>query len=140
MIPEEGLETISGYLKGRDDIVAAYLFGSTVKNRERESSDLDLAILFKEGMEIYRRFQAKLQIANELEEKVMKKVDVVDVRSADQYFVHQIMKNKILVFEGDLHERVAFEVRHRKHYFDFMPFYKEYHRQSHKRLMEREVY
>ena len=23
MIPEEGLETISGYLKGRDDIIAA---------------------------------------------------------------------------------------------------------------------
>ncbi|NLA25857.1 MAG: hypothetical protein GX878_00525 [Firmicutes bacterium] len=48
-------------------------------------------------------------------------------------------KNKSLVFESDIHERVAFEVKQRKHYFDFLLFYKKYHRQSRKRLMEREA-
>ena len=41
------------------------IFRSTVKNKERKGSDLDLAILLRGDLS-YERFQAKLQIANDL--------------------------------------------------------------------------
>lgn len=140
MIHGKTLEKIISYLEQRDDVIAAYIFGSTVKNKVREDSDLDLAILFSENIDPYRRFQRKLQITNDLEAIILDIVDVVDLRSADRYFVHQVMKNRMLFFESDLQERVAFEVKHRKYYFDFLPLYRDYHRQSRKRLMEREAF
>ena len=134
MIPESTLKVLRGYFAQRDDITAAYLFGSTVKNKERKGSDLDLAILFKGEICPYERFQAKLQIANDLETEVKADLDVVDLRRADLFFVHQVMKNKLLLFEREVNDRVSFEVKYRKRFFDLMPLYKEYHRQSRKRL------
>lgn len=134
MISESALKVFRDYFARRDDITAVYLFGSTVKNRERKGSDLDLAILFKGEICPYERFQAKLQIANDLETEVKADLDIVDLRSADLFFVHQVMKNKLLLFEREINDRVSFEVKYRKRFFDLMPFYKEYHRQSRKRL------
>jgi predicted nucleotidyltransferase len=134
MIPESTLKVLRDYFAQRDDITAAYLFGSTVKNKERKGSDLDLAILFKGESSAYARFQAKLQIANDLETEVKADLDVVDLRSADLFFVHQVMKNKLLLFEREVNDRVSFEVKYRKRFFDLMPLYKEYHHQSRKRL------
>ncbi len=140
MTSDKALKKITKYFGQKDDIIAAYLFGSTVKNKDRKGSDLDLAILFKESIDPYRRFQAKLQIANDLENDVNAKLDIVDLRSADLYFIHQVMKNKMLLFERDVHGRVSFEVKYRKYFFDHMPVYEQYHRQSRKRLKEREAY
>ncbi|HAP31979.1 MAG TPA: hypothetical protein DCQ14_02840 [Firmicutes bacterium] len=137
MVNENALDIIREYFKSREDVTAVYLFGSTVKNKERIGSDLDLALLFKEGLEPYHRFQTKLQLTNELEDLMKHKIDIVDLRSADPFFVHQVMKNKILVFDRHIFERVAFEVNCRKMFFDFMPIHEQYQRQARKRLRER---
>lgn len=137
MVHESVLEKIRDYFKPRKDIIAVYLFGSTVKNKERKESDLDLAVLFKEGTDHYQRFQTKLQITNELEDHMKHKIDIVDLRSADIFFIHQVMKNKILLFDRHTFERVNFEVKYRKMFFDYIPIYEQYHRQSRKRLRER---
>jgi uncharacterized protein len=139
MICDITLESISKYFRQREDIIAVYIFGSTAKNKERKGSDLDLAVLFAEEVDQYRRFQAKLQIANDLEEQLKTRIDIVDLRSADLFFIHQVMKHKILLFERDAYSRVSFEVQYRKHYFDHMPIHEQYHRQSRKRLADREV-
>lgn len=138
MVSESEVKLITNYFLQREDTIAVYLFGSTVKNRERQESDLDLAVLFNEGMGQFQRFEAKLQVANELEDQIKKKIDIVDLRSADLFFIHQVMKNKKLILDRDTHSRVSFEVKFRKMYFDHMPFYEQYHRQSRKRLRERE--
>lgn len=138
MVNKSILKMITEYFRSREDIIAVYLFGSTVKNKERKQSDLDLAALFHDCIDQYQRFQAKLQIANDLEEHVKKKIDIVDLRSADLFFNHQIMKNKILLYDSDTSARVAFEVENRKRFFDHMPIYEQYHRLSRIRLRERE--
>ncbi|MFZ5689472.1 MAG: type VII toxin-antitoxin system MntA family adenylyltransferase antitoxin [Bacillota bacterium] len=138
MVQEFSLERIKKYFEQRDDIIAVYLFGSTVKNKEGKASDLDLAVLFKEGMDQFFRFQEKMQIANELETQLKQKIDVVDLRSADYFFIHQVMKNKKLLVDRDTGRRVFFEVDYRKKFFDYKPLYDLYHRQSLKRLKERE--
>lgn len=138
MVSESEVKLITNYFQQREDTIAVYLFGSTVKNRERQESDLDLAVLFKEGMGQFQRFEAKLKVANELEAEIKKKIDIVDLRSADLFFIHQVMRNKKLILDRDTPGRVSFEVKFRKMYFDRMPFYEQYHRQSRKRLRERE--
>lgn len=41
--------------------------GLTIEGKQRKSSDLDLAVLFEEGIDQHRRFQTKLQMTNDLE-------------------------------------------------------------------------
>ena len=139
MIGEMALKKITNYFTNRNDTTAVYLFGSTAKGKERKTSDLDLAVLFEEGPDLHQRFQAKLQMTNDLEDHLKTKIDLVDLRSADLVFIHQIMRNKMLLYERDTYGRVSFEVDYRKRYFDHMPILELYHRQSRKRLMEREA-
>ncbi len=139
MIDKTVSKKITSYFTSRTDTIAVYLFGSTAKGKERKNSDLDLAVLFEERLDQNQRFQTKLQITNDLEDCLKRKIDLVDLRSADLFFIHQIMRNKVLLFERDTYGRVAFEVDYRKRYFDHMPTLKQYYRQSRKRLREREA-
>lgn len=137
VIDAELVEKIRSYFSAQDDIYAVYLFGSQAKGTSRATSDFDFAVLFREGLDPYRRFQLKLQGANDLEDLLESKVDLVDLRSADLYFIHQIMLNKVLLYEQAKSKRVAFEVEYRKRYFDHVPILKQYHEQVRKRLAER---
>jgi len=139
VIGEVLLKTIQDYFRDRDDIYAVYLFGSRAKGTARPASDLDLAVLFKEGLDPHRRFQIKLEITNDLEDLLGSKVDLVDLRSADLFFIHQVMRNKVVLHERDKSSRIAFEVDYRKRYFDHMPILEQYHRQARKRLTGREA-
>ncbi|MBT9135424.1 MAG: hypothetical protein DDT34_00479 [Firmicutes bacterium] len=139
MIGEVPLRKIQDYFRDRDDIYVVYLFGSHAKGTARPASDFDLAVLFKEGLDPHRRFQIKLQITNDLEDLLGNKVDVVDLRSADLFFIHQVMRHKVVLHERDKSSRIAFEVDYRKRYFDHMPILEQYHSQARKRLMVREA-
>lgn len=110
------------------------LFGSVVKGRTTANSDVDIAILFVQGLSLLHRFERKLEIANDLEDVLKRKVDIVDLDNADLYFIHQVMLNKEIVFDRDIDRRVSFEVDKRRKYFDMKRFYDLYHRQALKRL------
>ncbi|MBL7686144.1 MAG: nucleotidyltransferase domain-containing protein, partial [Deltaproteobacteria bacterium] len=42
-------ENCASILKQSSDLIAGYLFGSYAKNTQQNSSDIDLAFLFKRG-------------------------------------------------------------------------------------------
>lgn len=134
MIDKQVLQKLTSYFMEQSQIAAAYLFGSYVKGKNRPHSDLDLAILFDPGLEVLQRFDAKLQIANDLEDCLQIKVDVVDLESADSFFIHQIFMDKLLICEKGRNRRVEFEVKARREFFDRQPFYDLYHSQALKRL------
>ena len=127
---------LKSYFSQKQNISTVYLFGSVAKNKNRSSSDVDVAILFTGGMDSLQRFEAKLDIANDLEDLLAIKVDVVDLKSADVFFMHQIMLGKELIIDNDFHRRVDFEVKSRREFFDMQPFYDLYHSQALKRLEE----
>lgn len=131
------ISELKSYFNKKHYISTVYLFGSIVKGKNRKDSDIDLAVLFSEDMTSLQRFDYKLGIANELEDLLEMKVDIVDLESADSYFIHQILLNKMLLVEKDLHRRVEFEVKSRREYFDMLPFYKLYHSQALERLERR---
>jgi hypothetical protein len=64
-------------------------------------------------------------------------VDIVDLYEADLFFIHQIMKGKILIVDYDPAYRVEFEVKYRREFFDRQPFYALYHQQALSRLGRR---
>ncbi len=125
------------YFEKKQCVCAVYLFGSTVKGKRRQNSDIDLGILFYDGMDNIQRFDQKLAMANELESLLGIKVDMVDLEEAYLYFIHQLLLNKVLSVEKDLNKRVEFEVNSRRKYFDMLPFYNLYNAQAMKRLDRR---
>jgi hypothetical protein len=88
-------------------------------------------------MDSMQRFDQKLDMIAELEDLLGTEVDIVDLEGADPYFIHQLLLNKVLIFEKDLNRRVEFEVKSRRMYFDMLPFYNLYHAQAMKRLERR---
>lgn len=142
LIEEKVLRVIKEYFLANKSVAAVYLFGSTVKGKERTGSDIDLAVLFYPQLDKVQRFSAKLGIVNDLEEIFNKRghkirFDVVDIKSADLFFIHQIMKNKRIIVDKDPHYRVEFEVTYRRNFFDLRDFYELYHKQVLRRLKER---
>jgi uncharacterized protein len=121
------------------DVAAVYLFGSYVKMKERESSDLDIGILHKTNIDPLKKFESNLDFAVQLEEITGITVDLFDLEKVNTYLLHQMMLNKILILDKDTKRRVAFEVARRKEYFDRKSFYKIYHEQALRRLERRAV-
>ncbi len=138
MNKDSTVKELRTYLNLQDKILIAYLFGSLVKGKARATSDVDIAIVF-DDLSLIERFDRKLAIANDLEELLHTKVDVVDLDSADPFFIHQVMIYKELIYEKDIHRRVEFEVAKRRIYFDMIPFYTLYHQQALKRLERKGV-
>jgi predicted nucleotidyltransferase len=137
LINKELIQKLRSYFQPQEDVIAVYLFGSTVKGKNRMDSDLDLAVLFHPTQDKIQCFKAKLAITNDLEEIIEKKIDIVDIGRADLFFVHQIMKSKLLIVDKDVHYRVQFEVGYRKNFFDRQKFYRLYQGQALKRLKGR---
>lgn len=137
MIKKQCIEKLREYFVNKTDISAAYLFGSVTKGKTTQGSDVDVAVLFVQGLPLTHRFERKLKIANDLEDILKKKVDVVDLEDADLYFIHQVMLNKEIILDRDIDRRVSFEVETRRKYFDKKYFYDLYHRQALIRLGEK---
>ena len=128
------INTVAEYFINRPSVSAIYLFGSFAKGLARKNRDIDIGVLFAAGMSPLERFEQKLEITNDLEDLLKLKIDVVDLESADLFFLHQVMTHKLLLLDRDVNRRVFFEVKKRQEYFDRTHFYELYHRQALKRL------
>lgn len=137
MDKKECITKIMRYFAKQDDVSTVYLFGSVVKKRTTQNSDVDIAVLFIRGLSLLYRFERKLELANDLEDILKTKVDIVDLENADLYFIHQVMLTKEIVLDRDIERRVSFEVEKRRKYFDKKHFYDLYHSQALKRLEEK---
>lgn len=134
MDTEQLIKLLCNYFDSRDDISTVYLFGSQAKGKARVASDIDLAILFFNEFDVYKRFDLKLEIASDLELITQSHVDIVSLEDADPYFVHQVLLTMRVIVDKDIQRRVSFEVKHRRVFFDMQPFYNLYHEQSLQRL------
>ncbi|MZP30474.1 nucleotidyltransferase domain-containing protein [Heliobacterium undosum] len=103
-------------------VSVAYLFGSVAKGCERPGSDIDIAILFQQGLSKWERFQLRLEIAGLLEDIAGRQVDVVDLEEATLLLQHQVRRHGIVMVERERQRRVDFEVRSRREFFDFLPY------------------
>ncbi len=124
-------ERIEGAVRARcaerDNVVAVYLFGSQARGTARRSSDIDLAVLYREppssGLEAL-----SLPLEGDLEAALGVPVQVLALNAAPPDVVHRVLRDGVLLLERDASARVAFEVRARNEYFDLRPYLDEYRR------------
>lgn len=96
----------------------AYLFGSRVTGRHRPSSDADVAIMPGEPLDLL----AEADLADRLAQALrVPTVDLVDLRRAPLRVRGRVLAEGRLLYSADEPGRVAFEVRTRSEYFDFLP-------------------
>jgi uncharacterized protein len=99
----------------------AYVFGSRATGAEGESSDLDLAVLVGASVGLLE----EQRLAASVEANVGMPVDVVILDDGSLELKGHIVQEGRLVFSADEPARVAFEVRTRSEYLDFLPTLRE---------------
>ena len=114
---------IRDYFTKRNDISAVYIFGSFNTERFSQNSDLDLAVIYSEGLDKFKRFDLKLELMAALEKLIKLEVDIVDFENVDLKFKHQILDGK-LIYCSDQSRRVELEKRAILNYIDMHKFYK----------------
>jgi len=129
---EEGLVA---FLRGQPDIVAAYLFGSYATGRIHSGSDVDIAVLLDEdalpqttrwgGPLLSRR----LDLIAAAERFADCAVDVITLNNASPLLSFEVLRKGRLLYEGNRHERIEFEVRAGKVYNDLQPMYDFFNRE-----------
>lgn len=84
----------------RTPVVFAVLFGSRARGTAGESSDVDVAVRFPEGMDDYERFQARNRVDAALQAYAEGVVDVSDIDSLPTPVAHAALRDGI-VLAGD---------------------------------------
>ena len=103
------------------EIAAAYVFGSSATGKDRERSDIDLAIMVKPEIEAMERVEMETALSTLLH----KDVDLVIFHHGSALLQHQILKYGRIVYEADPKERIRQEVFARRAYFDSAFLYRK---------------
>jgi predicted nucleotidyltransferase len=107
--------------------IAAYLYGSEARGTARESSDIDIGILFESEPEPTLAGQP-FELEARLETKLGRPVQVVALNCASADLIHRVLRDGVLLLETDRSARIRFEVRARNEYFDLEPLRRAYRR------------
>lgn len=120
---------LSRHLAGQPDVAAAYLFGSVARGTADSRSDIDVGVLLH-GLprRDLRQFERVEAIRAELIEVLKREVDVVLLNGASPDLLHRVLRDGIVVHDGDHRRRIEFEVLARNEYFDLQPILQRYRR------------
>jgi hypothetical protein len=112
----ENLAAAERYLKGRDDVAFAYLFGSMAGGELTPLSDVDIALYLTGG-----RFSDKrLEILGDLNDILgTDKVDLVILNSAPQGLKARIIRSRVILADNLPFVRHGFESLNIRAYMDF---------------------
>ncbi|MGQ0776532.1 MAG: type VII toxin-antitoxin system MntA family adenylyltransferase antitoxin [Pseudonocardiales bacterium] len=109
----------------------AYLFGSRATGRHHPASDADIAIMPGQPLDLL----AEASLADRLAQALrVSAVDLVDLRRAPLRLLGRVLEEGRLLCSADEPGRVAFEVRTRSEYLDFLPTYRAHRDQFLRRV------
>lgn len=134
---ENIIAAIQAVLIDVDDIVAVYLFGSTVQNRSHRFSDVDVAVLFEEEMDAATMFRRSLVIGAELETQLSAPVDVVVLNRAPIFMRFNIIQTGMLIVERRRTERCRFQMKAMNSYYDAKPYLDYQRNEAIRRIQEK---
>jgi len=96
----------------------AYLFGSRATGQHHPTSNADIAVMPAQPLDLLAEAGLADRLAQALE---VPAVDLVDLRRAPLVVRGRVLQEGRLLYSADEPSRVAFEVRTRSEYFDFLP-------------------
>ena len=117
-------DAVVGAVSSRPDILAAYVFGSVATGQTRKDSDVDVAILLRNGIRPSRAFRLRLELMSDVGHALRRRdIEVVILNDASPLFAHRVLSNGKLVFERSASARVRFQVMTANRYADQVPAY-----------------
>lgn len=129
---EELLQLKSGLEDIPSDVIALYLYGSILKDRLREDSDLDIAMLADHSIAPEERLRLIAEI-----EAIFGKlfrfmgfnqdISILDMRApyVSIELLYSVITKGVCIYERSHDERLEYEATVKTEYFDFMPFIRE---------------
>ena len=122
------------YFSNKDNIILAYLFGSTVRGDTGRLSDVDISILVDEKISKKDRFDLELKLISEISTLIKKnKIDLVVLNEAPLLLAYNIIKNGIILKSSET-ERVNFETKILSMYMDEKYYIKRHTEETLKRI------
>lgn len=115
-------------------IAFAYLFGSRAKGVDHAMSDADVAVMPRSELALAELARLADDLAGSLGET---EIDVVSLDRAGLELRGRVVQEGRLIFSEDEPARVAFEVRTRSEYLDYLPTLKLHTRRYLRQVGER---
>jgi predicted nucleotidyltransferase len=110
-----------------EHILAAYLFGSVARNEAGPSSDVDVAVLYREAPP--RSLDGlPFELQDHLASQMDRPVQVVVLNHAPVDLVHRVLRDGQLLLDRDPALRIRYEVWKRNEFFDLEPHLLRYRR------------
>ena len=134
---EKDLNAISTYFAGRPEVVVAYLFGSVARGPANALSDVNIAVLLDAGIDERTSVEVQLQFMIDLDDYAHRDVQVTILNRAPPLLACQVIRYGKLLHERSRGERIDFEVRARKIYFDVKPMLEFFNQVAIQRIKER---
>jgi predicted nucleotidyltransferase len=126
------------------EIVALYLYGSSVTGKLRNESDIDIAFLpsHKTAKEERLIIMAKVEgmIEKLLREiGVSREISVLDLREkyVSVSLQYKVITEGLLIYEKDALERLEFENTVKREYFDFVPYLRSMRKRKYGHLLQK---
>lgn len=120
---EEIKKQIAAICKSHEAILAAYLFGSYGKGSQKQTSDIDVALLLDETHE---HSFSLLSFAVLVERACNRQADMVILNHAGEILKREVRRTGILIYDRAPELRKRFEILGRKTYEDFLYLHREY--------------
>jgi len=113
---------VVAYLRSRNEVLAAYIFGSVASATQRPDSDVDIALLVSDKVMRGDAFQYRLNAMTDLM-GILKRddVDLTLLNQASPLLAHRVLSKGKLILERSASARVAFQVRAVNRYLDTQP-------------------
>ena len=121
------LDQIKKYFARKKGVVAVYLYGSFAKNQATKDSDIDLGVIFRQ--KTIKPFSSPQMImGDEISNLIKRKVEIQDLKLCRLDFAHRVISEGELVYASNEEERIDFEEKVLREYFDLKPFLDEYYK------------
>jgi predicted nucleotidyltransferase len=113
---------LTDYFAKRSEVIAVYLFGSVITGKIREGSDIDIALICREGL-IKNPLIYRIDLTTDLMNLLRRKVDVVILNTANLLLRAQVFQKGLLIYERDSKERVSFQAKSMGLYYDYKRYF-----------------
>jgi len=125
-------------MASREEVLAAYLFGSSASGRLRPDSDVDIAVLVDERCFQEDLFDYRLRLSADLRDCLKRPdVEVVILNEVPPVLAHNVISKGKLIFERSRAARIFFQIRALNLFLDTQPM-RDYHLKVLKRRYQQE--
>ena len=122
VVAADATTRLTSILGGVPEVAAAYLFGSRVRDAQRHTSDVDVAIVFVEGVDDPTRFRLRCVLSERLAAAArVSSADVVDLEKASPLLAHEVLRDGRLLVSRNEARRVRVAARQTMRYIDSRP-------------------